>query len=69
MSLFDILAECEIFIWHTTHRVSNFHVSPVSKSICEVISVSVFRTLDTFVNRVIVVVWNVLFIGLGLESE
>lgn len=66
MSLFDILAECEIFIWHKTHRVSDFHIGPVSRSICEVNSLSVFGTFDTFVSRVIVVVWNVLFIGSGL---
>jgi len=66
MSLFDILAECEIVIWHKAHRVSDFHIGPVSRSICEVNSLSVFRTFDTFVNRVIVVVWNVLFIGSGL---
>jgi len=65
MSLFDILAECKIFIWHKTHRVSDFHVGPKSRSICELNSLSVFRTLDTSVNRVTVVVWNVLFIGSG----
>jgi len=63
MSLFDILAECKIFIRHKIHRVSDFHVGPVNRSICEVNGLSVFRSLDTFVNRVMVVVWNVLFIG------
>jgi hypothetical protein len=51
MSLFDILAESKIFIWHKTPRVSDFHVGPVSRSICEVNSLSVFRTLDTLVKR------------------